>query len=55
MQENPVYDDVVAEVGAFLVRRRAACLAGGVAAEAIVFDPGIGFGKLPFHNLTLLR
>jgi dihydropteroate synthase len=55
MQQNPIYQDVVAEVSAFLVREREACMAAGIAKEAIVLDPGIGFGKLPVHNLTLLR
>ena len=55
MQQNPVYQDVVAEVSAFLVRERDACMAAGIRKEAIVLDPGIGFGKLPVHNLTLLR
>jgi len=54
MQERPEYDDVLAEVGAFL-RERSACLqAAGVAAERIVLDPGIGFGKSVAHNLALL-
>jgi dihydropteroate synthase len=55
MQENPNYDDVVGEVAAFLVRERDACLAVGVAPDAIVLDPGIGFGKGQEHNLALLR
>jgi dihydropteroate synthase len=55
MQENPHYDDVVAEVREFLLREREACVAAGVAAECIAFDPGIGFGKNLEHNLTLLR
>ena len=55
MQENPHYEDVVREVTAFLLRERDACLAAGVAGDAIVFDPGIGFGKGSDHNLALLR
>jgi dihydropteroate synthase len=55
MQLNPCYGDVVAEVAAFLAEQRTACLAAGMAPEAIVLDPGIGFGKLAAHNLTLLR
>jgi dihydropteroate synthase len=55
MQASPHYDDVVAEVCEFLARERAACLEAGVAREAIVLDPGIGFGKGLAHNLTLLR
>jgi dihydropteroate synthase len=55
MQVEPRYEDVVAEVAAFLRAERAACLAAGIAAEAIVLDPGIGFGKRQVHNLALLR
>lgn len=54
MQSAPRYDDVIAEVTAFLAERRAAMLARGVAPERIVLDPGIGFGKSVEHNFTLL-
>jgi dihydropteroate synthase len=54
MQSAPRYVDVIAEVSAFLAERRAAALARGVAAERIVLDPGIGFGKSVEHNFTLL-
>ena len=55
MQDDPRYDDVGAEVAGFLGAARAACLAAGVAPEAIVLDPGIGFGKRMEHNFALLR
>ncbi|MEP6876415.1 MAG: dihydropteroate synthase [Burkholderiales bacterium] len=55
MQQRPRYDDVLAEVSAFLNERLHACLARGVAADRIVLDPGIGFGKSVEHNLALLR
>jgi dihydropteroate synthase len=55
MQHHPTYVDVVAEVGEFLMRERTACLAAGIASEAIVFDPGLGFGKGLGHNMTLFR
>jgi dihydropteroate synthase len=55
MQHHPAYRDVVAEVCEFLVRERAACVAAGVAREAIALDPGIGFGKGLEHNMTLLK
>jgi len=55
MQQDPQYQDVVREVGAFLVERAEACLAAGIARERIVLDPGFGFGKTREHNLTLLR
>lgn len=55
MQGDPHYDDVVAEVGAFLRERAAAAQRAGIAAERIVLDPGFGFGKTAEHNLMLLR
>ncbi len=55
MQQRPAYDDVVAEVSAFLRERLQALEGQGVAAERIVLDPGIGFGKSVEHNLALMR
>lgn len=55
MQHDPHYDDVVAEVGAFLADRIAAATAAGIALERIWLDPGVGFGKTAEHNLELLR
>jgi dihydropteroate synthase len=55
MQADPHYDDVVAEVAAFLADRVAACEAAGIANNCIVIDPGFGFGKTLGHNLALLR
>jgi dihydropteroate synthase len=55
MQENPHYDDVVAEVHAFLAERIAASVSAGIATNKLVIDPGFGFGKTLEHNLTLLR
>jgi dihydropteroate synthase len=54
MQHDPRYDDVVAEVEAFLLARALTAMAAGVAKEKIWLDPGIGFGKTPAHNLALL-
>ncbi|MCF7992082.1 MAG: dihydropteroate synthase [Thiohalocapsa sp.] len=54
MQDDPRYDDVVAEVCGFLADRTRAALAAGVAPERILLDPGIGFGKRRAHNLALL-
>ncbi len=54
MQRDPRYDDVVVEVGEFLAERVDAASAAGVADDAIVADPGIGFGKTVEHNLLLL-
>ena len=55
MQADPTYDNVVTEIGAFFEERLATLNAAGVDKEAIVFDPGIGFGKTLKHNLELLR
>jgi dihydropteroate synthase len=54
MQENPVYEDVVREVGEFFQERLARLAAHGVSAEQVVLDVGIGFGKTLEHNLQLL-
>jgi len=55
MQDAPRYDDVVAEVEAFLLARAFTAMAAGVAKEKIWLDPGIGFGKTVEHNLALLK
>jgi dihydropteroate synthase len=55
MQDDPRYDDVVAEVTTFLGERAAALESVGVDPERIAVDPGIGFGKTAEHNLELLR
>ena len=55
MQANPVYADVVAEVGRFLMDSRQALLDAGVAPERICLDPGFCFGKTLAHNLALYR
>lgn len=54
MQAEPRYDDVVAQVTAYLAGRAEAAMAAGVAREKIWLDPGIGFGKRLEHNLALL-
>jgi dihydropteroate synthase len=53
MQADPRYDDVVAEVHAFVLERAARARAAGVG--EVWVDPGIGFGKTTAHNLSLLR
>lgn len=54
MQDAPHYDDVVREVSEFLVARVEAAQQAGVAEDALLVDPGIGFGKTLDHNLALL-
>ena len=55
MQRDPVYLDLRGEITNFFKERFAALRAAGVESEAIVFDPGIGFGKNLEHNLAILR
>ena len=55
MQDDPVYDDVVGDVGDFLAERVGRAVAAGVEERLISVDPGIGFGKTLEHNLELLR
>jgi dihydropteroate synthase len=54
MQSEARYDDVVADVKAFLAGRVEAATAAGIALERIELDPGIGFAKTTDHNLELL-
>jgi dihydropteroate synthase len=54
MQDDPRYDDVVGEVAAFLEARLAAAVDAGVPDDAVLLDPGIGFGKSLDHNVALL-
>jgi dihydropteroate synthase len=55
MQQAAHYDDVVADVRAFLAERVAQAQAAGIVAGRIVVDPGIGFAKNAEHNVTLLQ
>jgi dihydropteroate synthase len=55
MQRAPHYDDLVAEISAFLDARLRACERAGIARERLCVDPGFGFGKTTAHNLELLR
>ena len=55
MQVDPVYDDVVSEVKAFLEERLAFAVAAGHPRGARVPRPGIGFGKTVEHNFELVR
>lgn len=55
MQQEPRYDDVVADVHEFLRERVEAAVFAGIEADRLAVDPGIGFGKDLEHNLALLR
>lgn len=54
MQHEPQYQDVVAEVDAYLAEQIERCEKAGMAREKIVLDPGFGFGKNLRHNYQLL-
>lgn len=54
MQDDPIYDDVVGEIGDFLRDRVNACADSGINIERIIVDPGFGFGKTDSHNIELL-
>ncbi len=55
MQVNPYYEDVLAEVKAFLQERMEAAEASGIERDRLIVDPGIGFGKRLEDNLALLN
>ena len=54
MQNDPRYDDVTAEVLAFLAVQDARLLSAGIPEECICWDPGFGFAKNVEHNFRLL-
>ncbi|MDE0468116.1 MAG: dihydropteroate synthase [Candidatus Poribacteria bacterium] len=55
MQRSPQYNDVVSEICASLQKSIQIAEAQGVAADRIIIDPGIGFGKTMEHNLDILK
>ncbi len=55
MQEKPEYIDVVQTVKSFLRERIACCEAAGISGDAVLIDPGFGFGKTVNDNLQLVR
>lgn len=55
MQVAPHYEDVVAEVKAFLEERLASCRQAGIGEGRLLIDPGFGFGKTVAHNLSLMK
>lgn len=54
MQDDPRFDDVVAEVGDELEASVARARAAGIPDQRLAVDPGIGFGKRLADNLALL-
>ena len=55
MQDNPRYDDVVAEVRDYLAAAVRRAEQAGITRDRLILDPGFGFGKTADHNLSLLR
>lgn len=55
MQDDPRYDDVVAEVKQFLLERVETCVNAGITPDKLILDPGFGFGKRARHNLRLMK
>lgn len=53
MQKDPVYENVVDDVMAYLANSVRKAEAAGI--EQIFIDPGIGFGKSLEHNIELIR
>ena len=54
MQDDPRYDNLMADVCRHLRRGLAIAREAGVAEDATIVDPGIGFGKTLEHNVRLL-
>jgi dihydropteroate synthase len=55
MQDNPYYDDVVAEILSFFRERIEYCQSHGIESDRLILDPGIGFGKTFEHNISIIR
>ncbi|WP_054029755.1 dihydropteroate synthase [Desulfatitalea tepidiphila] len=55
MQIDPVYDDLLGEVKAYLKTAIGRARQAGIASDKIIIDPGIGFGKTVAHNLQIIR
>jgi dihydropteroate synthase len=55
MQQEPHYDDLLAEISSYFEARIKACCAVGITPDKLILDPGFGFGKTLQHNLQLLQ
>jgi dihydropteroate synthase len=55
MQLDPRYEDLISEILEFLEERVHFAESNGVPPEAIIVDPGIGFGKTVEHNLSIIK
>jgi dihydropteroate synthase len=54
MQEEPYYDDVIAEIRTHFASAVKRALGSGISGERIILDPGIGFGKRLKDNLEII-
>ena len=54
-QEQPVYQAFLPDCIAFLQKSTELALAFGIAADKIILDPGVGFGKTYEQNLDVMR
>ncbi len=55
MQERPEYGDLIRDIVAYLEKSIRIAENAGIPAQCMMVDPGIGFGKLPAHNLEIIR
>jgi dihydropteroate synthase len=55
MQQNPLYENLIAEVCEFFTQRLAVCAAVGIESDRLILDPGFGFAKNLQHNLSLFK
>ena len=55
MQENPVYENLFAEMLDFFNKSKEMLLSKGLPESKIIIDPGIGFGKTLKHNLAITK
>lgn len=54
MQRDTQYTDLVSEITSFLAKQSEEAIAAGVPADHVIIDPGIGFGKAPLDNPSLI-
>ena len=55
MQTEPVYEDLMGEIFAFLKERSERAIQAGISGESVLIDPGIGFGKRTEDNAEIIR
>ncbi|MAC46470.1 MAG: dihydropteroate synthase [Oceanospirillum sp.] len=55
MQQQPSYQDLLAELKQFFTQRVQVCEQAGISADKIILDPGYGFGKTVEHNFSLIK